>query len=217
MKYLFFDFDGTIANTEEGILKALKFMANKLDMRILPDSTYRKFIGPTLTYSLKKYYPEFPSERYNEAIKVYQSYYNTTGAFQLSIYPQMKKTLKLLSDDRYKLFISSVKPESLIKQLIPRLELEPYFSGYYGASEDEITRTKKADILKYGLEKSNAISQESVMIGDRLTDMEGGLANKVHTLGVTYGFGDKQELIDSGAEYIVDKVTDIPSGINQFK
>lgn len=216
MKNLFFDFDGTIANTQEGVINALKYMANELSMKDLGEDTYKKFIGPALPDSLEKYYPDFSKNDYPKAIKTYQSYYNDKGIYQLELYPNMKKILSKLKDSGYNLYVSSVKPESLIKILIPHLELSDYFSGLYGASDDEITRNSKQAILKYGLDLSNAKPQDSLMIGDRMTDMQGGIANNVHTLGITYGFGDHDELSESGAEFIVDSVNEIPNGIKQF-
>jgi len=216
MKYLFFDFDGTIANTEVGIINALEHMAETVHLDNLGTDTYRKFIGPTISYSLEKYYPNLPKEKYPETIKAYQNFYNTKGIYQLEIYPHMKDILTQLQNDGYKLYVSSVKPESLIKILIPHLGLESYFSGLYGASDDESTTNSKAAILRNGLTDANANPKESIMIGDRLTDMEGGLKNHVHTLGITYGFGDHKELQDSGAELIVKHVQDIPAGVKKF-
>ncbi|MQS76187.1 HAD hydrolase-like protein [Companilactobacillus halodurans] len=216
MRYLFFDFDGTIADTQEGIINALEYMVEKLDMENLGKDVYRQFIGPSLTYSLKKFYPDFPKERYPEAIKAYQAFYNTKGVYQLKIYPHMKDTLEKLDAAGYKLYVSSVKPESLIKKLIPHLGLENYFSGLYGASDDEMTRTAKTEILKYGMQSAGVDSKQTVMIGDRLTDMKGGIDNGVHTLGVLYGFGDRQELEESGAQEIAKEVVDIPETIKKF-
>lgn len=216
MKNLFFDFDGTIANTQEGIVNALEYMADKMDLENLSLATYQKFIGPALVDSLERFYPNLPKADYPQAIKTYQAFYNDKVVYQLKIYDQMENTLQDLQADGYKLYVSSVKPESLVKQLIPHLGLEQYFSGIYGASDDETTRNTKKAILHYGLDDSQVLASESIMIGDRMTDMEGGVANSVHTLGVTYGFGDYAELSNAGADYIVNKVVDIPEGVQKI-
>ncbi|CAJ1202590.1 HAD hydrolase-like protein [Companilactobacillus nantensis] len=216
MKNLFFDFDGTIANTQEGIVNALEYMAKELNMKNLGVETYQKFIGPAITESIQKYYPDFPQSRYPEAIKSYQSFYNTKGVYQLKLYDNMEETLAKLQAAGYKLYVSSVKPESLVKILVPHLGLDKYFSGIYGASDDETTRNTKKAILRYGMDDAGVSATESVMIGDRMTDMEGGVQNNVHTLGVTYGFGDYEELANSGAEHIVEHVSDIPTGVKEF-
>jgi len=216
MKNLFFDFDGTIANTQEGVVNALYYMADEMHMENLGESTYQKFIVPAIVDSIARFYPDFPKSRYNEAIKSYQSFYNTKGVYQLKLYDNMEVTLAKLQSDGYKLYVSTVKPESLVKILIPHLGLEKYFSGIYGATDDETTRNTKQAILRYGLDDANVSASDSIMIGDRMTDMEGGKANNVHTLGVTYGFGDRQELVNSGAEHIVNHVVEIPAGVREF-
>ncbi|MFC6177779.1 HAD hydrolase-like protein [Companilactobacillus huachuanensis] len=216
MKNLFFDFDGTIANTQEGVINALDYMAKEMNMENLGKSTYTKFIGPSLPDGLERYYPDFPKSRYQEAIKTYQEFYNTKGVYQLKLYDQMKETLAKLQADGYKLYVSTVKPESLVKILIPHLGLDKYFSGVYGASDDETTRNTKKAILRYGMDDAGVSAVDTLMIGDRMTDMEGGLENHTHTLGVLYGFGDKKELAESGAEHIVEHVTDIPRGVKHF-
>ena len=217
MKNLFFDFDGTIANTQEGIVNALEYMVNDLQMEHLGVDTYKKFIGPSLVDSLEKFYPDFPETRYQEAVKSFQSYYNTKGVYQLELYPGMKDMLQQLKDAGYNLYISSVKTESMLKILIPHLGLDDYFEGFYGQSEDGLTRNTKPAILKYGLDDSKSAADDSIMIGDRMTDMQGCVQNDVHTLGITYGFGDHQELKESGAELIVDHVDDIPDAVKKFK
>ncbi|WP_243681959.1 HAD hydrolase-like protein [Lacticaseibacillus manihotivorans] len=54
------------------------------------------------------------------------------------------------------------------------------------------------------------------MIGDRDTDMQGGLNNHVQTLGVTYGFGSAEELKQAHAAAIVATPQAIPAGISQL-
>ena len=55
MKYLFFDFDGTIADTQTGTIEALQHMAENLGLKDLGTDTYKKFIGPALGESLAKF------------------------------------------------------------------------------------------------------------------------------------------------------------------
>ncbi len=216
MKNIFFDFDGTIADTQVGTIKALEYMAKILELPDLGQATYQKFIGPALTDSLAKFYPNLAESSYPKAIAAYQEYYNTKGLHQLNLYPQIADVLMALKDEGYKLYISSTKPESLIKELVSYLKLDAYFSGLYGASDDQVTRINKTDILKYGLSDINADLDQSVIIGDRATDIQGGIANRIHTLGITYGFGDYKELAQADAEVILEDPTEIPSEIRAF-
>ena len=48
MANLFFDFDGTVADSEVGIVAGLKYMAQDRGLRPLDNSAYTQFIGPAL-------------------------------------------------------------------------------------------------------------------------------------------------------------------------
>ncbi len=48
-----------------------------------------------------------------------------------------------------------------------------------------------------------------VMVGDRHHDVDGAIANGLDSIGVTFGYGDRAELADAGATYIVDSVAEL--------
>ncbi|MFT8743089.1 MAG: HAD hydrolase-like protein, partial [Lentilactobacillus hilgardii] len=75
MKHLFFDFDGTIADSERGIVKSIKYFIEKMHLPKLTDDQYRKFIGPALITSIRKFYPDLSDDDVFNALKYYQEYY----------------------------------------------------------------------------------------------------------------------------------------------
>jgi phosphoglycolate phosphatase len=48
-----------------------------------------------------------------------------------------------------------------------------------------------------------------VMIGDRKDDIEGARANGVGSIGVTWGYGSREELEAARADHIVNSVSDL--------
>lgn len=48
-----------------------------------------------------------------------------------------------------------------------------------------------------------------VMIGDRKYDIEAAEFNGIRSIGVTWGFGSRQELEDAGAHYVVDNPNEV--------
>ena len=44
----------------------------------------------------------------------------------------------------------------------------------------------------------------SVMVGDTALDIEAGRANGVRTIGCTWGYGSRDELVQAGADELVD-------------
>ncbi|MEY2349764.1 HAD hydrolase-like protein [Lentilactobacillus buchneri] len=216
MTQLFFDFDGTIADSEAGILKSLKYAVDKMKLSELTHDQYLKFIGPALKTSLQKFYPQLSEADQMQALKYYADYYRSEGMFQLDLYPGIVQELQALNEQGYDVNIASAKPEDLIHELTDQLDLTQYFTGRFGAGTDEKTRMTKTAVLKYALEQTHANANDSIMIGDRDTDMLGGYHNQVKTLGVTYGFGDVAELLGAHANTLVDKPEQIQGGVEKL-
>ena len=73
----------------------------------------------------------------------------------------------------------------------------------FGAELDG-TRADKRELLHYAKHMTGTCGN-AVMIGDRKFDILAGQANGMHTVGVTWGFGSRQELEAAGADLLVDE------------
>ena len=67
----------------------------------------------------------------------------------------------------------------------------------------------KRELLKHILDKTGVDPARAVMIGDREHDIVGGKANGIFTIGVTYGFGSREELEKAGADAICESPEEI--------
>ena len=200
MANLFFDFDGTVADSEVGIVAGLKYMVQDRGLRPLDNSAYTQFIGPALIDMLPKVWPELDDIEVKRAIDAFHHYYEEEGLYQVELYPNFLDTMAKLKQQDNQLYIASAKPETMLHRLVKHFSLDQYFAGAYGASDDEETRVTKTDILTYALKDSQVALDQSVMIGDRANDMIGG-------------FGSAKELKEAGAKVLVDQPADIPAGL----
>lgn len=216
MKQLFFDFDGTIADSHRGIIHGIEYMLQQMHLPSLTQAQYRTFIGPSLTSSLKRYFPNLSDADCAQAVKYYQELYADSAIFELDLYPGITQVLGDLQQAGYRLNVATAKPEPMVDRIIEHFDLGQFFTGVYGATLDESIRSTKTAVLAYGLEKAHADAPASLMIGDRDTDMQGGVNNHVRTLGVTYGFGSAQELTQAHADAIVTTPQAIPDGIAEL-
>ncbi|WP_260315560.1 HAD hydrolase-like protein [Latilactobacillus curvatus] len=146
-----------------------------------------------------------------EAIKVFQAYYVPKGLYENQLYPGMRETLAALQAQDLQLAIATSKPEPFAKKVIDHLELSDYFSGVFGASVDETTRVKKADVITYALSELGLSPQTAplLMVGDRQNDILGAKQNAMNAVGVSYGFGTIAELKKAGAVQIVQQPTEL--------
>lgn len=185
-----------------------------MNFKISGEDVLDKFIGPPLIESMKKY-AGMTDDEAKEALRLYRVYYEKAGMFENDLYPGIEELIKNLYDSDMKIALATSKPEKYAKMILSHYGLAQYFEGIYGATMDE-NRVEKPEIIKYALDSMNVKSQDIkdiVMIGDRMHDIYGAKINNISSIGVLYGYGDRDELEKAGADNIVDNVSQIWSVI----
>lgn len=109
----------------------------------------------------------------------------------------------------YTAIVATSKPEQFAKAIIRHFGLEQYFKEICGATMDH-SRTQKADVIAYALKKCEIKDKKrAVMVGDRKHDIIGAKTNGLSSIGVLYGYGSKEELLEAGGNYIANSPVDI--------
>lgn len=207
-EYLFFDLDGTLTDSSEGITKGVMYSLAKFGLQEQDQETLLKFIGPPLKDSFMKYY-NFSEEESKKAIIYYREYYQDKGIFENKVYPGMEDVLIALKQAGKKLVVATSKPEEFAKRILEHFGLSDYFEYIAGAGMDG-SRIRKAEVIEYAMESCGITEPEQVlMIGDREHDVLGAKEAGLDCMGVLYGFGNRQELEEAEAAYIVETVADI--------
>ncbi|GAF38645.1 haloacid dehalogenase [Agrilactobacillus composti DSM 18527 = JCM 14202] len=210
MKTIFFDLDGTLTNSKKGIINALKQGFSKIQQPAPADSVLQLFIGPALTDSLKQQVGITDPAIIKTFIAGFHAYYSDKGWAENEVYPGIMTLLKTLKAADYQLAIATAKPESFAKRISAHFGFDAYLAELAAATDDEITRTQKADVLAYGMTQLNLTNPEDVaMVGDRNSDIHGGQVNATKTVGVLYGFGSETELTQAGADILVPTVAEL--------
>ena len=207
-KYILFDLDGTITDPGIGITNSVMYALKKYNINVSDRSELYKFIGPPLSESFENYYG-FSEEQAKMAVEYYREYYRDKGIFENLLYEGFKELLKALKDDDKILIVATSKPEVFAKQILEYFDSAKYFTYIAGSNLDG-TRTKKDEVIKYALESCNIVDLSKViMIGDREHDIIGAKKVGIDSIGVLFGYGDKNELEAAGADFIVDTVEEI--------
>ncbi len=197
-RYIFFDLDGTLTESGEGIVNAAKYAFGKMGMDIPSDQELLSFVGPPLSASFPRY--GVSPEDVPKAVSIFREYYNERGWCENRLYPGIGQMCEKLAEYGYKLIVATSKRETQAVRIIEHFGLAPFFTDVIGNDEQK-GRAGKADVIKYLLEKHGIgdPKNEVVMIGDRYYDVEGAAEFGIGTIGVTYGYGTEKELVDAGA------------------
>ena len=201
---LAFDLDGTLTDSAPGIIDAVKYAIDRLGLPMLPDSELLKFVGPPLLNSFSEYCC-LDEEHAALGCVYFRDRYIPYGMFNNSPYEGIAQLLKKLSDSGYRMYVVTSKPEHMAIEILKRFSLIGRFDGVYGAEMNEV-RQHKEQILRKLIEQRGIAPNRLLMIGDRKYDAEAAKRNSADCLGVTYGYGSRQELEAAGARYIADSV-----------
>ncbi len=211
-KYILFDLDGTITEPFKGISGGIIHALNKFGVEVPENSTLRKFIGPPLRDSFRDFCG-FTAEQAEEATVYYREYYSVNGLVENDIMLGMDEALKTLNEQGYKLYVATSKPEKYAKIILDNLGLLSYFDIVAGASFDG-SRDKKELVIEYLLQQimdkyPDFNITQAIMVGDRHFDINGAKYFNMDSVGVTFGYGDYEELSQAGATYVVDTAQEL--------
>ena len=207
-KYVFFDLDGTLTDPFEGITNSVAYALEKFGIRVEDRKTLSPFIGPPLVDSFKEYFG-FDEVFANKAVEYYREYFSVKGLYENKVYNGVEKTLEELKKRGYKPVIATSKPEIFTVKILKKFNLTKYFDFVSGATLDQ-TRVKKADVIAYAVEKLNIVDKsEIIMVGDRKFDVEGARQNGIDTVGVLYGYGDREEMEIAKPKIIIENILDL--------
>ena len=207
--YVIFDFDGTVADTGEGILRSLQYSFEAMG-DVVPDlSDLKRFIGPPVYYSYTTFYG-ISEDKVDLYIKKYRERYREKGIYESKVYVGVRKLIISLKEKGIKIGIASSKPEQLIYAVSDYLEITNLFDVIVGVKSDNSKHSTKAGLITQAMEELGAEDKNKVlMVGDRMFDIDGAHDAGIKCCGALWGFGDEDEFKEHNAEFIVSEPSDI--------
>jgi phosphoglycolate phosphatase len=199
MSTIYFDLDGTLTDPKPGITGSIQYALQKLDFPVPPQDELTWCIGPPLRAS---FVTMLGGEKLADlAVSFYRERFGDVGLYENSLYPGIKDVLTTLGHTGRRMFVATSKPRIFAERIIEHFGLTGDFEQVFG-SELDGTRVHKTDLLAYALETTGVNASQALMIGDRSHDMIGAKNNGMAAIGVLYGYGSRQELIEAGASHV---------------
>lgn len=204
-KTILFDLDGTLTDSGEGIINCVILGLEHFGLPVPDRNALRVFVGPPLHDTFVKF--GVPEDQADEAVRIYRSRYNTVGKFENTPYPGIYELLQTLRNNGHTLLVATSKPESLAVEIMDKFELSKYFHRICGASLDR-SRCTKEDVIAYLLAQ-NGSAEDMVMVGDTAFDVLGAAAHGIPTIGVSWGYGNVEEMVSAGAKAIAHTMDEL--------
>lgn len=204
---VFFDLDGTLSNSFEGISRGILYALDKLNVPAPPRESLTSFVGPPLFDEFKRRFG-MDDDTAHEAVRLYREYYPEKGIFEQTPIEGARELLETLSSHNIKICLATSKPQEYAEKILGLFGFENYFDGIVGATFDG-KLSAKADVLAFAVKKLRADPARSLMVGDRFYDVEGAHACGIKCAGVLCGFGTRGEFEKCGADFIAEKLSDV--------
>jgi len=202
-----FDLDGTLTDSEPGIVGAVKETLTRMNLPIPEHDTLRKFIGPPLWYSFVNFCG-MTDRQSEQAVEFYRETYNVKGAFLNFPYPGIPKFLDVLKSTGVPLAVATSKPDNIARPVLDYFKLSQYFTHISAPGDNERSSNKKELILS-GLNACKVAPERAVMIGDTHFDAIGAREAGTNFIGVLYGFGTRAEMEQEGAAHFAGTISEL--------
>lgn len=194
-----FDLDGTLLDTTEGVLSAVKYTMNEMGFAIPDDKALSAFIGPPIQDSFARTYG-LEGKILQEIASVFRNKYSTEEYLLLAKpYEGIFELFEELCKRGIRPAVATYKREDYALTLLRHFGFDRYTDIMFGG--DHENKLKKKDIIEKCMTVSGVPKERAVMIGDTAFDAIGAEGMGVDFLGVTYGFGfeTKKEIEDGYA------------------
>lgn len=209
-KYIFFDLDGTLWDSREGITRGVQYALSKMGVEESDLTKLQRFIGPPLTEAFPEYYG-FTDEEARQGTAYFREYFEKHGIYQNRLFPGVKEMLETLRKNGRILCTASSKPEVHVKKTLKMFEIDQCFDYVCGGSLDE-SRSGKPEVIRELLRRLDLSEKEMsriLMVGDRKHDVEGAAVFHIPCLGNAMGFAPDGELEQAGAIAIVNSIEEL--------
>jgi phosphoglycolate phosphatase len=220
-KHWFFDFDGTLCETEQDIKIAWKAAIAALG-RECPqfDNIYKT--GPTLEQVAYMLFEDCTPELVIEIKKQFAVFYDSSDFVNSKPYPWVLPWLEELKKRGCSIYIATNKRWSPTDSITRKLGWDKYFDGVFTFDmfaypehqrEGQEVNGKvltKAELLTYQMKIRGIEKSDAVMVGDTVGDVTSGIKAEMKTIGITWGYGQLSEI--NSADIILNK-EDFDGGI----
>ncbi len=208
-KAIFFDLDGTLTESGEGITKSVQYALEKIGKPEEDLEKLKVFVGPPLMEQFMKY-AGVDEATGRKAVEFYRERYEVKGIYENHPYESVEEMLQELKRKGYILAVASSKPEYYVTQILDYFKLSSYFDVVVG-SEMNGARTSKSEVIEEALKRINMSDKrnEVLMVGDKEHDVLGARAAGLDCVAVAYGYGTQEELTEANPLKIVDSVDEL--------
>ena len=199
MLNIFFDLDGTLLDSQSGIIQSLQHALTETSDIEPSSEELRGMIGSGLPHILSNFLG--PYGEVSKAINSYRDFYQEEAMFDAEVYDGVFQMFDTLMTSEVGLFIATTKPHVYANQIVEHFGLTEAITHVFGAELDG-TNSDTTSLLQYAVDETGFDPSKCIMVGDRQVDIFGAKNNDINNIGILWGYGEADELRTSEADML---------------
>lgn len=210
IKLAIFDLDGTLLNT----LPTIAYYGNKAlgeyGLPPIEQERYKALIGNGRDLLIHRMLAETGDDTpdlYEKVGAVYDGAYEADQLYLTELYDGIEELLKNLKGKGIRLAVLSNKPDNVVKPIVDKV-FGGIFDEVWGKRADY--SVKPAPDAAFEIcRRLGFLPEETAFVGDTSVDIETGKNAGFLTVGVEWGFRERKELEQAGADIVVKHASEI--------
>ena len=212
-KSVIFDLDGTLADTIASITYCGNLALSRFGLPSFGEEDYKHFVGDGAAMLIRRALLAAGDERLEHFDEVYETYLEIFAKdcmYQVKPYEGICALLEELKRLSVRIAVLSNKPDRDSLRVVEALFGKGYFDFVQGQREDIPRKPDPAGVYRI-MEAFVLPAGDFLYVGDSGVDMKTGRAAGIFTVGVLWGFRDREELVENGADAVISKPLELLS------
>lgn len=212
---MIFDLDGTLLDTLEDLADAANATLARFGFPGHATAAYRYFVGEGLMTLIERILPETNRSQQEIAacMDTFLQLYGQSWDLRSRPYAGIMEMLQQLHQAGIKLGVLSNKPHAFTRLCVQRFFAADTFDFVYGQREGVPKKPDPAAAREIAA-LMQLDPQQILYVGDSGTDMQTGNGAGMLTMGVLWGFRERQELEQNKAGKIISHPSEIVNHVN---
>lgn len=205
-KAVIFDLDGTLSDTIASIKYCGDMTLAAFGYRPFTEQQYKYFVGDGAANLVRRALSAAGDKElvnFQEAFTLYREIFRENCMYQVKPYDGILQLLHSLKERDVKLAVLSNKPHAETVSVVETLFGRECFDCIQGQKADVAIKPSPEGVYQI-LDQLKVKGVDILYLGDTATDMRTGKNAGVFTVGVLWGFRDRAELEEGGADVIID-------------
>lgn len=201
------DLDGTLIDSAPGIVTGIREAFSAVGVTVPADAVMRSWIGPPVRETLRRELGSHGAAVVDRANAAFREYFDTVGAHQSVVFLGIPEALARVAESGSRMRLVTHKPLPLAEVAVSQHELGAFIDGIHAPPSPQVAVAKE-DLFAEAMVAAGPCSVISV--GDRGSDIRAAAAHGIAGIGVTWGYGDSDELQRAGAVAIAGTPAALP-------